>query len=147
MVASRLIKREKGSLPVDVRRSKTSLLKLPIDRRRKRVVVGKKKILIFLSLPLASLRSSMFMKRTKREIKQLLFTGYLNTTVKNVLMLCLLIYHSFFTLFILPVWLYISYVKGISCSKVFKLVSIIVPCEQWFLQAGRYARPAWRNIC
>ena len=30
MVASRLIKREKGSLPVDVRRSKTSLLKLPI---------------------------------------------------------------------------------------------------------------------
>ena len=29
MVASRLIKREKGSLPVDVRRSKTSLLKLP----------------------------------------------------------------------------------------------------------------------
>ena len=30
MVASRLIKREKGSLPVDGRRSKTSLLKLPI---------------------------------------------------------------------------------------------------------------------
>ena len=30
MVASRLTKREKGSLPVDVRRSKTSLLKLPI---------------------------------------------------------------------------------------------------------------------
>ena len=29
-VASRLIKREKGLLPVDVRRSKTSLLKLPI---------------------------------------------------------------------------------------------------------------------
>ena len=29
MVASRLVKREKGSLPVDVRRSKTSLLKLP----------------------------------------------------------------------------------------------------------------------
>ena len=29
MVASRLIKREQGSLPVDVRRSKTSLLKLP----------------------------------------------------------------------------------------------------------------------
>ena len=29
-VASRLIKRGKGSLPVDVRRSKTSLLKLPI---------------------------------------------------------------------------------------------------------------------
>ena len=29
-VASRLIKREKGSLPVDGRRSKTSLLKLPI---------------------------------------------------------------------------------------------------------------------
>jgi len=29
MVASRLIKRGKGSLPVDVRRSKTSLLKLP----------------------------------------------------------------------------------------------------------------------
>ena len=29
MVASRLIKREKGSLPVDVRRSKTALLKLP----------------------------------------------------------------------------------------------------------------------
>ena len=31
-VASRLIKREKGLLPVDVRRSKTSLLKLPIIR-------------------------------------------------------------------------------------------------------------------
>ena len=31
MVASRLIKREKSSLPVDVRRSKTSLLKLPND--------------------------------------------------------------------------------------------------------------------
>ena len=30
MVASRLIERGKGSLPVDVRRSKTSLLKLPI---------------------------------------------------------------------------------------------------------------------
>ena len=30
-VASRLIKRGKGSLPVDVRRSKTSLLKLPIS--------------------------------------------------------------------------------------------------------------------
>ena len=30
-VASRLIKREKGLLPVDVRRSKTSLLKLPIN--------------------------------------------------------------------------------------------------------------------
>jgi len=29
MVASRLIKREKGSVPVDVRRSKTSLLKVP----------------------------------------------------------------------------------------------------------------------
>ena len=29
MVALRLTKREKGSLPVDVRRSKTSLLKLP----------------------------------------------------------------------------------------------------------------------
>ena len=29
-IASRLIKRGKGSLPVDVRRSKTSLLKLPI---------------------------------------------------------------------------------------------------------------------
>ena len=29
-VASRLTKREKGSLPVDVRRAKTSLLKLPI---------------------------------------------------------------------------------------------------------------------
>ena len=29
MVASRLIKREKGSLPVDVRCSKTALLKLP----------------------------------------------------------------------------------------------------------------------
>jgi len=29
MVASRLIKREKGSLPVDVRRSKTSRLKVP----------------------------------------------------------------------------------------------------------------------
>ena len=28
-VASRLAKREKGSLPVDVRRSKASLLKLP----------------------------------------------------------------------------------------------------------------------
>ena len=34
MVASRLIKREKGSLPVDVRRSKTSLLKLPYNRSR-----------------------------------------------------------------------------------------------------------------
>ena len=32
-VASRLIKRGKGSLPVDVRRSKTSLLKLPISYR------------------------------------------------------------------------------------------------------------------
>ena len=31
MVASRPIKREKGSLPVDVRCSKTSLLKLPND--------------------------------------------------------------------------------------------------------------------
>ena len=31
-VASRLIKRGKGSLPVDVGRSKTSLLKLPISR-------------------------------------------------------------------------------------------------------------------
>ena len=31
-VASRLTKRENGSLPVDVRRSKTSLLKLPITR-------------------------------------------------------------------------------------------------------------------
>ena len=31
-VASRLIKREKGLLPVDVRRSKTSLLKLPNNR-------------------------------------------------------------------------------------------------------------------
>ena len=30
-VASRLTRRENGSLPVDVRRSKTSLLKLPID--------------------------------------------------------------------------------------------------------------------
>ena len=30
-VASRLIKREKGLLPVDVRRSKTSLLKLPTE--------------------------------------------------------------------------------------------------------------------
>ena len=30
-VASRHIKRERGSLPVDVRRSKTSLLKLPIN--------------------------------------------------------------------------------------------------------------------
>ena len=29
IIASRLIKREKGSLPVDVRRSKTSLLELP----------------------------------------------------------------------------------------------------------------------
>ena len=29
MVASRLIKRERGSLPVDVRRSKTLLLKFP----------------------------------------------------------------------------------------------------------------------
>ena len=29
LVASRLIKRERGSLPVDVRRSKTSLLELP----------------------------------------------------------------------------------------------------------------------
>ena len=32
-VGSRLIKREKGSLLVDVRRSKTSLLKLPIGQR------------------------------------------------------------------------------------------------------------------
>ena len=32
MVAPRLIKREKGSLPVDVRCSKTSLLKLPIAK-------------------------------------------------------------------------------------------------------------------
>ena len=31
LVASRLIKREKGSLPVDVRRSKTSLLELPFN--------------------------------------------------------------------------------------------------------------------
>ena len=30
MLASRHIKREKGSLPVDVRPSKTSLLKLPV---------------------------------------------------------------------------------------------------------------------
>ena len=36
MVASRLIKREKGSLPVDVRRSKTSLLKLPNSLPRRR---------------------------------------------------------------------------------------------------------------
>ena len=35
-VASRLIKREKGLLPVDVRRSKTSLLKLPIMRQQRR---------------------------------------------------------------------------------------------------------------
>ena len=32
MLASRRIKREKASLPVDVRRSKTSLLKLPIQK-------------------------------------------------------------------------------------------------------------------
>ena len=32
LVALRHTKREKGSLPVDVRQSKTSLLKLPIDR-------------------------------------------------------------------------------------------------------------------
>ena len=31
LLASRHIKREKGSLPVDVRPSKTSLFKLPID--------------------------------------------------------------------------------------------------------------------
>ena len=31
LVASRLIKREKDSLPVDVRRSKTSLLELPFN--------------------------------------------------------------------------------------------------------------------
>ena len=37
MVASRLIKREKGSLPVDVRRSKTSLLKLPNTKQCARV--------------------------------------------------------------------------------------------------------------
>ena len=37
-VASRLTKREKGSLPVDVRRSKTSLLKLPIVARIKRFI-------------------------------------------------------------------------------------------------------------
>ena len=35
MVASRLIKREKGSLPVDVRRSKTSLLKPPNEYRER----------------------------------------------------------------------------------------------------------------
>ena len=35
-VASRLIKRGKGSLPLDVRRSKTSLLKLPNQRSRAR---------------------------------------------------------------------------------------------------------------
>ena len=34
-VASRLIKRGKGSLPLDVRRSKTSLLKLPIIKEWK----------------------------------------------------------------------------------------------------------------
>ena len=33
LVASRHIKREKGSLPVDVRRSKTSLLNVPINLR------------------------------------------------------------------------------------------------------------------
>ena len=32
LVASRHLKREKGSLPVDVRRSKTLLLKLPIGQ-------------------------------------------------------------------------------------------------------------------
>ena len=37
-VASRLIKGGKGSLPVDVRRSKTSLLKLPIMQVRAVVV-------------------------------------------------------------------------------------------------------------
>ena len=37
-VASRLIKRGKGSLPLDVRRSKTSLLKLPNQRSRARAL-------------------------------------------------------------------------------------------------------------
>ena len=37
MVASRFIEREKGSLPVDVRRSETSLLKLPNFNRQKLV--------------------------------------------------------------------------------------------------------------
>ena len=36
MLASRHIKREKASLPVDVRRSKASLLKVPNDGREKR---------------------------------------------------------------------------------------------------------------
>ena len=36
-VTSRLTKREKGSLPVDVRRAKTSLLKLPITEENSTV--------------------------------------------------------------------------------------------------------------
>ena len=44
----------------------------------------------------------MFLKRTKRKIKQLLFTGYLNTTVKHFDIMP--IYHSqLFNLFTLPV--------------------------------------------
>ena len=44
----------------------------------------------------------MFLKRTKRKIKQLLFTGYLNTTVKHFDVMP--IYHSqLFNLFTLPV--------------------------------------------
>ena len=62
---------------------------------------GKRKILIFLShAPPAS--SPMFLKRTKRKIKQLLFTGYLNTTVKHFDVMP--IYHiQLFNLFTLPV--------------------------------------------
>ena len=41
-VASRLIIRGKGSLPLDVRRSKTSVLKLPILRRASRVPCGER---------------------------------------------------------------------------------------------------------
>ena len=40
-VASRLIKREKGSLPVDGCRSKTSLLKLPIYMSKPEIPDGK----------------------------------------------------------------------------------------------------------
>ena len=40
LVVSRRIKREKASLPVDVRRSKTSLLKLPIMLRRERLEIS-----------------------------------------------------------------------------------------------------------
>ena len=37
LVSSRHLKREKGSLPVDVRRSKTSLLKLPDSVNHKKL--------------------------------------------------------------------------------------------------------------